>query len=430
MDSQAPPDWWLLIIAGALSLCGVLINASVGGVAAGLPRWVWQSLWAVLGFCAALLVGRLDVERLKAWSPYLYGVVVILLLLTLLSRGGGEARRWLSLGPVSIQISEPAKLIFVLTAAWYLLRGGEESFKRGPLGAGPVSALVGLSLVPMGLIAVQPDLATAFVFVPLSLGLLYWAGVPGWKLAALLLPLGWALTSLTAVPGWAVEAFGAEAAASPLGALLRPWWWVAAAVMISLWVVFGKRSRGFFAGLTVAGAVAGVLLPMVWGLLKDYQKTRVMMFLDPTADPRGAGYNIIQSRIAIGSGGLLGQGFLRGTQGQLAFLPVRHTDFAFSVWAEEWGFIGVSVLLALYVALCWRMIRTASRAPDLFSSLVAYGLTVMLAFHAFFNIGMCLGLLPVAGLPLPFVSYGGSFTLTAWVAVGFCAGIERRARSL
>jgi rod shape determining protein RodA len=429
LDKQAPPDRWLLITAGALSLCGVLVNASAGGSAAGLPRWLWQTIWAALGLVTALLVSRLDSERLRRAAPYLYAGALLLLVLTLVWPDATATRRWITLGPINIQTSEPAKATFILAAAWFLLRRDEEKLKRhGPM---PIQALtvVLLALPSLGLIAVQPDLATAFVFVPLTLGLLYWAGVPGWKLAALLLIPAWALTALTPAPEWVIDFIGSEAA-SPLGALLRPWWWLGAAVMLTLWLSLRRRTGRFFGWLTLAGAAAGVLLPPAWGLLKEYQRRRVLMFLDPTADPKGAGYNIIQSRIAIGSGGWFGKGFQRGSQGKLAFLPERHTDFAFSVWAEEWGYVGSAIMILLYVFLVARMVRTASRAPDTFSSLVAYGLAVMLAFHALFNIGMCLGVFPVAGLPLPFVSYGGSFMLTAWAAVGFCAGIERRTRSL
>lgn len=419
------PDWLLLGSAAALSLCGVLVNASAGGYAGTVPRWLLQLGWTVVGLGGALLLSRLDYRRLQPYAPWFYVATLLLLGLVLALPGGAETRRWLSLGPLNLQPAEPAKLAYILLAAWLLSRRGEEGPRRREY-----AAIVAAALIPLGLIAVQPDLATAFVFVPLALGSAYWSGIAGWKIAALLLPLGWSLTALTTAPAWIVAWVGADFAASPLGFVCRPWWWLGAVLMSGLWVVFRKRAGSYFAGLTIAGALGGLLLPLGWNLLKDYQQRRVLMFLDPTADPHGAGYNIIQSRIAIGSGGFWGKGFLRGSQGQLAFLPERHTDFAFSVWAEEWGFVGSFLLVTLYVLLLWRILRAAGRAPEGFGSLICYGVTVLLAFHAFFNIGMCLGLFPVAGLPLPFVSYGGSFMLTAWLAVGLTAAVERRSHEL
>jgi rod shape determining protein RodA len=185
-----------------------------------------------------------------------------------------------------------------------------------------------------------------------------------------------------------------------------------------------KREKRYAGGLLAAGLTMSALLPLAWGMLLDYQQRRILMFLDPTADPKGAGYNLIQSKIAIGSGGIWGKGLARGSQSQLAFLPERHTDFAFSVWAEEWGLVGSLVLLALFGLLIWRLLRVARQLENRFSSLIAYGVAAMIGFHAVFNIGMCLGLFPVAGLPLPFVSYGGSFMLTCWLAVGLVEGLR------
>ena len=166
--------------------------------------------------------------------------------------------------------------------------------------------------------------------------------------------------------------------------------------------------------------------PILWfTALKDYQRARLLVFINPNADPLGSGYNIIQSRIAIGSGGLIGKGFLQGTQSHLAFLPEYHTDFIFCVLAEEWGFIGGIVLLFLYFLFLRELIKIAVAASEPFAKLTATGIAVMFAFHIFVNIGMSLGMLPVAGLPLPFLSYGGSSLITFLIAVGIMLNIRK-----
>ncbi|MCX7020984.1 MAG: rod shape-determining protein RodA, partial [bacterium] len=378
----------------------------------------------VLGAGAAAAAVFFDHRKLAGAAPFLYAAVLVLLVVVLLIPvAGGAARRWLTLGPVNLQPAELAKLAFILAGAAYLARREERpGFKR-------VLSLTLLALVPTAMVAVQPDLGTAFVFIPLTLTLLYWGGVPGWKLLLLLAPLAAALAAFTEVPDWLARAVDPGLLSSPLGAVFRPWWWLGMGALVTAWLIGRRRKEPYFGFLLLATGAASVILPLGWNLLKVYQKQRVLMFLDPTADPKGAGYNLIQSRIAVGSGGVWGKGFGQGTQGQLAFLPERHTDFAFSVWAEEWGLVGSLVVILLFALLLGRMLRAAGRASDRFSSMVVYGATVMLAFHAVFNVGMCLGLFPVAGLPLPFLSYGGSFALVSWLAVGLAAGVERRTRS-
>jgi rod shape determining protein RodA len=174
-----------------------------------------------------------------------------------------------------------------------------------------------------------------------------------------------------------------------------------------------------------AGALTAAL-PFGWTLLKDYQKKRLLTLLDPSRDPLGAGYHIIQSKIAIGSGGLLGKGLMQGTQGRLNFLPAQHTDFIFSVLAEELGFVGAVILLALFLGLLLKGLEVAFQAKDRFGALTAAGLTWMLALYVIFNIGMTLGLLPVVGIPLPLVSYGGSSLVATYIAIGLLLNIKMR----
>ena len=187
----------------------------------------------------------------------------------------------------------------------------------------------------------------------------------------------------------------------------------------------------FLAGLrmkAVAGMVVVTLLAaaLAWPVLHDYQKTRVYTFLDPSLDPKGAGYQKIQSQIAVGSGGVLGRGFLEGSQGQLGYLPARHTDFIFSVLAEEMGFVGVLVVLGLYLLLLWRMLETARLARDRLGAFLAAGLAASLAFQVVYNVAMVAGLVPVKGLPLPLLSYGGSSVLSTLMAVGLILSVRMR----
>jgi rod shape determining protein RodA len=219
-------------------------------------------------------------------------------------------------------------------------------------------------------------------------------------------------------PGMAVGVLGLLIAREPdLG--------TAACLVPMLFVVAylaGLRMKAV-AGLAVVMMLASA---MAWPLLRDYQKTRIYTFLDPSLDPKGAGYQKIQSQIAVGSGGLLGRGFLEGSQGQLGYLPARHTDFVFSVLAEEMGFVGVVAVLGLYLLLLWRMLETARLARDRLGAFLAAGLTASLAFQVVYNVAMVAGLVPVKGLPLPLLSYGGSSVLSTLMAVGLTLSVRMR----
>lgn len=233
--------------------------------------------------------------------------------------------------------------------------------------------LIPLALVgaPMALILLQPDMGTTMVFVGMVFAMLYIAGAELKKLA------------------WAA-ALGAAA--------------TAAAVIVSL--------QGWLS------------------LIKPYQLNRLLVFVDPYSDPTGSGWNVIQSMIAVGSGGFLGKGFLSGSQNQLNFLPANHTDFIFSVIAEEWGFVGALVILLLYSFMIWRGLLIASRAKDEFAALMAFGCVSMFFFHLVINVGMTIGMMPVTGLPLPFLTYGGSTLLTSLAAVGLLLNVGLRRQKI
>jgi len=198
---------------------------------------------------------------------------------------------------------------------------------------------------------------------------------------------------------------------------------------IILWMIFWSMVlivKVNFSVLATILATFAAAAPFAWKALKGYQKTRLSSFLDPDADPLGTGYHLMQSKIAIGSGGFLGKGFTNGTQGKLMFLPEHHTDFIFAVFAEEWGLIGALVMLSLFMALILSGLGTAANSKDRFGFLLAFGITSMFFWHVTINLGMVSGILPVVGVPLPFISYGGSFFITSMIAAGLIINVKMR----
>jgi rod shape determining protein RodA len=258
--------------------------------------------------------------------------------------------------------------------------------------------------VPWLLIMAQPDLGSGLAFIGILFAMLFWAGVP-WQMLVLL-----ASPAVSLILSFDTRVWGA---------------WFLLLLALVLWY---KPYLLEGVTLVVANVVTGVVSTLVWDQLKPYQQRRLLVFLDPMNDPRASGYHVIQSQVAIGSGGWLGKGWTQGTQKRLAFLPSQHTDFIFSVVGEELGFVGVSVALSLFLALLLRCVRVASRSADSFSSLVAFGLAASWFVHVVVNIGMTLNLMPITGIPLPFFSYGGSFMLISWLAIGLLVRISGEGR--
>jgi len=259
-------------------------------------------------------------------------------------------------------------------------------------------------LVPWALVMAQPDLGTGLVFIGIFFAMLFWAGVSG----TLLL-------------------FAASPAISlVLAGSVGPWaaWFIL--LLVVVWRYKPYVVEGV--GLVLANVMVGVAAPLIWYRLEPHQQARLLTFLDPSSDPRASGYQVLQSRIAIGSGGWTGKGFTEGSQKRLAFLPEQHTDFIWAVLGEELGFLGVSAALMLFLMLFLRVIRVATRASDTFSSLVALGLAGSWFVHVIVNVGMTINLMPITGIPLPFFSYGGSFLLACWIAVGMLVRISAEGR--
>jgi rod shape determining protein RodA len=261
-----------------------------------------------------------------------------------------------------------------------------------------------VAAVPCALVLRQPDLGTSLCFVMVLFTMLYWAGLPMLYLFLLLTPIINAVCTFS-TPAWAIFA-----------------------VVLALVL---HRSRLRLAPILFVVAVnlaVGIATPTVWNHLEPYQRQRIATFLNPNADPYGAGYQIIQSKIAIGSGKVAGKGLLHGTQKGLEFLPEQHTDFIFSVVGEETGFLGAGFVTVLYMMLILRGVRVGQRARNRFGSLLAVGLTSIFLYHVLVNLCMTVGLAPVTGLPLPLLSYGGTSLLTSFIQVGLIQNVAMRWR--
>ena len=344
----------------------------------GLPSDIYekQMTWVLIGGVALVIAMAIPIKIYYAFAYIFYGLAVALLILVF--EWGDQ--RWFSIGPIYVQPSELTKIATVLALARFL------SYRKRDLTR--VLTFVPpllLVLVPILLVFKQPDLGTALVFSALILPMFFWAGAKPLHLFFFVSPV---LTLICSFHFWTLL---------PL-------------LIVLLGSVFFGRPR-LFTAITLLSVNLAVAIgaPYMWeNKLHDYQKRRILTFLDPDTDKLGAGYQVIQSKIAIGSGGLTGKGFLGGTQTKLAFLPEQHTDFIFAVICEEFGFIGAVFVLALFMFILWRALSIAVQAKSRFSSLVAVGLASILLFHIFVNIGMTIGVMPVTGLPLPFLSYGGS----------------------
>lgn len=259
---------------------------------------------------------------------------------------------------------------------------------------------IAIAGLPALLIFLEPDLGAAQIFLPILLVMSYWAGMPGLKILILFSPI------LSAIASFSIYT------------------WVAYMTVLMIFLYFRKQLTDLIYGFA-SNSLVGLIMPLIWNSLKTYQQKRIIAFFSPWLDPQGMSWQIIQSKIAIGSGGLLGKGFLSGTQKKLEFLPERHTDFIFSCLGEEFGLIGITVVTILYVYLIYRLLNLAKDTRNRFSSIFVCGIMIWIAYQTFINIGVTMGLLPVTGVPLPFISSGGSALLSCFMAIGICLSISK-----
>jgi rod shape determining protein RodA len=362
-----------------------------------LRQLVWLGIALAAGAVVAALPHRVYQGK-TAGLLYAFGLVLLVLTLFVGHVGLG-AQRWLGWGLLKIQPSEPAKVATVLLLANLLASRKQDLTELRTL----MKPLLAVG-VPFLLVLKQPDLGTAVSFAAILLTMLYWAGLPLLYLFFLMTPFINVALSFY-LPGWIIFA----------------------AVLV--YVLYRSRLGLMTLLLVVAVNLAvGIATPQIWSHLEPYQRQRITTFLDPGSDPYGAGYQIIQSKIAIGSGEVFGKGFLHGTQKGLAFLPEQHTDFIFSVVGEETGFLGAGLVAVLYLVLILRGIRVAHRARNRFASLVAIGMTSIFLYHVLVNVWMTVGLAPVTGLPLPLLSYGGSSLVVSFLQIGLIQNVAMRWR--
>jgi len=366
--------------------------------------WKRQLLFLVVGLIAGGIMFRTSPRMLEWATPWFYAITLFLLLLTLaIGTGAGTAagtKSWIAIGGIRLgQPSELAKIAVVLMLARWLA-----ALREPPTTIRQLMIPLLIAGVPFALVVLQHDLGSAIVFVAILFFMLFWAGTKPSVLVFLTSPVI-ALALAFNTLAWTV--------------------WIAILMALLLW-----WRPYLWEGVLVMAINLGmgiVALPM-WNRLAPYQQHRLLAFLSPEVDPHATGWHVIQSKVAVGSGGLLGKGFTEGTQKRLAFLPAQHTDFIFSVVGEELGFVGVLVALCLFAWLLFSLLRVARRATDPFSSLCVFGITGLLFTHIVENVGMTINLMPITGIPLPFFSYGGSFLLACSIGVGIALRVAWESR--
>ncbi len=373
------------------------------GVAKGV--FYRQVVWLVIGFGGLLFGAYMPLRYLDniAVPAFIFSLVLLAMTLMVGPKIAG-AQRWLAVGPVRIQPSELAKVTYILMMA-HVLGQTADGLRKLPITLGSLL----MTFLPVILILREPDLGTSLVFLAVWVGLVFWYGVPG----LFLIGAGSAAAS-------AIFSFYSETVAS------SPWPWAIYLLILLLALYLARLGIVSAVVLLVANITTGIGIPFFWDKLKGYQQERILTFFDPTRDAFGTGYQAIQSKVAIGTGGLFGTHYLQGTQKGLAFLPERHTDFIFSVVGEELGFFGALFLLMLFLVLIWRGIHHASVARQPFARFVAIGVISYFVFHVVTNVAITTGLMPVTGLPLPLISYGGSNLLTSSILVGLLLNVSAR----
>jgi rod shape determining protein RodA len=352
-------DWGLLGMTVLLGFLGLVTLYSAVTSASPTPQKIYyfkQLVWYCAGLIVMVISFLINYKLLDRWANAIYAICILLLICVLLfGKYVGGARRWLILGPLSIQPSEFVKIAVIICLARYYSKIANI---RGLNLRELLTPLI-LAAIPVFLIVRQPDLGTAMLVVLIA-------------------------GSMT---------------------------------------VFVKIERRSFLYII---ASCTITIPMVWFFLKGYQKKRILTFLNPELDPLGAGYHIIQSKIAIGSGMISGKGFLKGTQNALSFLPEQHTDFIFSVLAEEMGFVGSVIPLLIFMMLIIWGLNVAYRCRDPFGTILAVVISSMIFWQVFINVGMAMGLMPIVGVPLPFISYGGSSIVAMMICIGLLMNVSMR----
>ncbi|MGF2038675.1 MAG: rod shape-determining protein RodA [Nostoc sp. CmiVER01] len=405
-------DWLLFCLPIAISIFGGVMILSTE-LKQPVTDWWWHWIVAGIGVLIALFLARIRYELLMQWHWVTYALTNFSLIAVMIAGTSAKgAQRWIPIAGFNVQPSEFAKIGMIITLAALLHRRTASSLEG-------VFRVLAITAIPWGLVFLQPDLATSLVFGAIVLGMLYWANAnPGWLIlmispvvAAILFSISWPLSEPIVL--FKELSFG------PLGIV-----WSFAMAIVG-WQTLPWRRFGLGAiGAWTFNILGGELGVFAWNhVLKEYQKDRLTVFMNPDHDPLGAGYHLIQSRIAIGAGEIWGWGLFKGPMTQLNFVPEQHTDFIFSAVGEEFGFVGCLVVLFAFCLICFRLLHIAQTAKDNFGSLLAIGVLSMIVFQLIVNVGMTVGLAPVAGIPLPWMSYGRSAMLTNFISLGIVESV-------
>ncbi len=391
-------DWilWGIPIA-MVFISGILIASTQRQ--ANYADWYQHWITAGVGILFAIVLSNIPMERLRPFLIPLYGMTVASLIsVKIIGITALGAQRWISVGGLNVQPSEFAKLsaIFILAAVL-----DRKTIKQ------PIDLIKPLCViaVPWLLVFVQPDLGTSLVFGAVLMIMLYWAAMP----------LEWSLLVLSGI-------FTAICSG------IFPWLLILWIPLIGYIAYRSLPKKKMSAMITMTSQLGiAFVTPWLWlNVLKDYQRDRLVLFIDPSKDPLGGGYHLLQSIVGIGSGGLWGSGLLQGGLTKLRFIPEQHTDFIFSALGEETGFIGSFLVISAFAILIWRLLKIARQARTDFESLLVVGIGAMLMFQVVVNIFMTIGLGPVTGIPLPFMSYGRSALIVNFLAIGICLSVARR----
>lgn len=398
--------WTSLIVIGLVAI----YSATQGPVAEFLPSYVQVNFYKQLisfGIAIVVLIGLqfINPRTFQEGSYIFYGIGILLMILTLfIGKEVSGSQSWLVLGPFNLQVSELMKIATILAVANYLTSRRDISAEN--LKTALTTVL--LILIPAILVLLQNDTGTAIIFLALIPVILFWSGLPYGISLFIISP---AIIGYLSIIGW--------------------YWGLLSAVILTL-IIFMIQRRTW---LTFTSFATGILLVIgiqvaLFQVLQPHQRSRIEAFTNPSFDPQGAGWNVIQAKTAIGSGGLYGKGFMEGTQTQLRFLPEQWTDFIFCVIGEEFGFLGASFVVLLLLGLALRLLNIAAAHKYPFAQLVIVGVITIFLTHFFINVGSATGLLPVIGVPLPFVSYGGSALITNTLMLGICLNLDFYKRQL
>jgi len=361
-----------------------------------------QVVFVVAAFFVFFITYSIPTNTFKmiAIPTYLFSLLLLLVVLVVGRKTSG-ARSWLDIGPFGFQPSEFAKIGTIFAMAVFLSRKNTDidSFKD-------ILISLAIGLVPVMLILLEPDMGTAIVFLGTILILIFWKGISLFGLFTVLSP---GFVAIAAIFGF--------------------YYFLAALILVLAMLILFRKDVFFSGSIFALNLGAGFFTDYLYNALSPHQQKRIQSFIDPNTDPLGAGYNTIQAKVAIGSGGLFGKGFLQGNQTQLQYIPEQWTDFIYCVIGEEFGFIGSMIVLILFVYLFLRILKIASSTKDEFLSLTITGILSIYIIHFLINVGMVVGILPVIGIPLPFVSYGGSSLLVNMFMLGIIANVYKNRKN-